>query len=71
MCPACEVDDIAPIAAAMLAEARAEGVRAARAEISGMLDTFPQQGIHTRARWAVGMLDLIVERAARERGDHA
>lgn len=50
--------------AAREAEAGARAVRDARDEIVAMLDTFAEQGRHTRARWAVAWLDRIIARAA-------
>lgn len=41
---------------------RLMGVIEARDEINRMLATFPQQGRHTRARWAVQWLQQIIER---------
>lgn len=41
---------------------RLSGVREAQDEIGRMLDTFPQKGRHTRARWAYEWLGHIAGR---------
>lgn len=45
----------------------AEAVRSARAELASMLEHYPQGGSHTRATWAVGMLEILADRI--EAGD--
>ncbi|MDF1603381.1 hypothetical protein [Nocardioides sp. YIM 152315] len=42
-----------------------ETLTGTREEISRMLDGFPQRGRHTRARWAMAWLDVMIERVTR------
>lgn len=70
-CPVHDIPDCSPLlngcsTPILLREAfdagRISGTIEARDEIKRMLDTFPQQGRHTRARWAVQWLGHIIER---------
>lgn len=55
---------VAHVAERIAAVAGVHVLRAAQREISGMLDGFPSAGRHTRARWAVAWLDVMIDRAA-------